>query len=80
MNRRIQSTSHLRGEISVPGDKSISNRAIMLGAIAAGDTRIYNLLEIEDCMTTIISLETYGMNIMQIHDQKTVLVHGESMI
>ena len=79
MNRRIQSTSHLRGEISVPGDKSISHRAIMLGAIADGDTRISNFLDSADCLSTISCFEAMGISFEQDRKQNTVIVHGRGM-
>ena len=44
---------NLTGEITVPGDKSISHRAIMLGSIAHGITEIDNFLMGEDCLSTI---------------------------
>ena len=43
----------LKGEIYVPGDKSISHRAVMLGAIAEGTTRISGFLNGADCISTI---------------------------
>ena len=43
----------LRGEISVPGDKSISHRSVMLGSIARGTTEIHGFLEGADCLSTI---------------------------
>ena len=43
----------LVGELKVPGDKSISHRAIMLGAIATGKTSVTGFLDGEDCLRTI---------------------------
>ena len=45
------------GVISVPGDKSISHRALMLGAVAEGITQIEGILEGEDCIATWIALK-----------------------
>ena len=45
--------SHLAGEIAVPGDKSVSHRAVMLGALASGTTEITNFLQGADCLSTI---------------------------
>ena len=42
----------LKGRVRVPGDKSISHRALMLGALATGETRITGLLEAEDVVNT----------------------------
>jgi 3-phosphoshikimate 1-carboxyvinyltransferase len=50
----------LRGTIAVPGDKSISHRALMLGALAVGRTRITGLLEGEDVLRTAAAMRAYG--------------------
>ena len=65
----------LRGEIRVPGDKSISHRAIMLGAIADGDTRIRGLLEGEDVLATVAALRSMGVEIDGPIGGETI-VHG----
>lgn len=51
------------GEVRVPGDKSISHRAAMLGAIAEGVTEIAGFLESEDCLATLAALESLGVRI-----------------
>ena len=48
-----QRTSPLRGEITVPGDKSISHRAVMFGSIAGGNTEITGFLPGADCLSTV---------------------------
>lgn len=53
----------LRGTISVPGDKSISHRALLLGAIAEGTTRIEGLLEAEDCLATLRAIRQLGAKV-----------------
>ncbi len=70
----ISSVSGLRGNITVPGDKSISHRAIMLGALSSGDTHITGFLMGEDCLATIDCFRKMGVQI-DVSDQ-TVLVHG----
>lgn len=55
----------VRGEIVVPGDKSISHRAIMLGAIAKGRTEITGFLDGEDCLRTIDIFRQLGVQITQ---------------
>ncbi|WP_100487059.1 3-phosphoshikimate 1-carboxyvinyltransferase [Sporolactobacillus pectinivorans] len=67
----------LHGELSVPGDKSISHRSIILGAISAGETEITHFLTSEDCLTTIQAFLDMGVNIERQHDH--VLVHGARM-
>ena len=50
----------LRGEANVPGDKSISHRALILGALAVGETRITGLLEGEDVLATAAAVRLFG--------------------
>ena len=58
----------LQGEISVPGDKSISHRGLMLGAIAEGTTRIEGLLEATDCLNTLKAMRQLGAGVTQNND------------
>ncbi len=55
----------LQGEIAVPGDKSVSHRAVMFGAIADGKTTIHNFLPGEDCLSTIDCFQKMGVSIVQ---------------
>ena len=50
---QIKPATRLRGELAVPGDKSISHRSVMLGAIADGTTQIRGFLNGADCLSTI---------------------------
>ncbi|GAA5008464.1 3-phosphoshikimate 1-carboxyvinyltransferase [Pseudoluteimonas lycopersici] len=65
----------LRGEIAVPGDKSVSHRAIMLGAIAEGVTRIEGFLEGEDTRATAAIFERLGVRI-EAPSEGVRIVHG----
>ena len=56
-------TSRLHGEITVPGDKSISHRSLILGSLVSGRMEIFNLLESEDIMATANALKTLGVSI-----------------
>ncbi|MFK8029483.1 MAG: 3-phosphoshikimate 1-carboxyvinyltransferase [Gammaproteobacteria bacterium] len=60
---RVKGSQPLTGTVRVPGDKSISHRALMLGAIATGTTRISGLLEGEDCLNTARVLRKLGVHI-----------------
>nr|WP_279325922.1 3-phosphoshikimate 1-carboxyvinyltransferase [Bacillus sp. FJAT-47783] len=71
---KLSKQQSLRGEIQVPGDKSISHRAVMFGAIANGKTKIENFLTGEDCLSTISCFQKLGVDIMQEGD--SVIVHG----
>jgi 3-phosphoshikimate 1-carboxyvinyltransferase len=53
----------IQGSLRVPGDKSISHRALMLGAIAEGSTRISGFLASEDCLATLAALRSLGVTI-----------------
>lgn len=53
----------LRGEITVPGDKSISHRAVMFGALAKGTTSITNFLKGADCLSTISCFEKWELKL-----------------
>ena len=57
-----QASGPLTGTIRVPGDKSISHRALMLGALAIGQTEITGLLEGEDVLATAAALNALGAN------------------
>ncbi len=53
----------LRGRIAIPGDKSISHRSLMFGALAEGETKISGLLESEDVMATASAMRAYGATV-----------------
>ena len=59
----------LKGEITVPGDKSISHRAVMLGAISRGTTRITNFLRGADCLSTIACFRKMGISIEEFPEE-----------
>ncbi|WP_090912659.1 MULTISPECIES: 3-phosphoshikimate 1-carboxyvinyltransferase [unclassified Bacillus (in: firmicutes)] len=67
----------LNGTIFVPGDKSISHRAVMFGAIAEGVTRITNFLQGEDCLSTIACFQKLGITIEQ--NGTDVTVYGKGL-
>jgi 3-phosphoshikimate 1-carboxyvinyltransferase len=60
---RVAPGARIGGEIAVPGDKSISHRALMLGAIAAGRTTVKGFLESQDCIATRNALAALGVDI-----------------
>ncbi|MBS5431831.1 MAG: 3-phosphoshikimate 1-carboxyvinyltransferase [Lachnospiraceae bacterium] len=67
----------LKGEVQIPGDKSISHRAVMLGSIARGTTEISHFLSGVDCLSTIHCFQKMGIEIEQSKD--LVLVHGRGL-
>lgn len=75
--RSITKHRYLRGEITVPGDKSISHRSIMLGSIALGATEIMNFSGGADCQSTINCFRKMGIMIER--NKNAVLVRGKGM-
>ncbi len=61
--RRFMPSGALKGSIRVPGDKSISHRSIMLGALAVGETRVTGLLEGEDVLATAAAMRAMGASV-----------------
>lgn len=74
---RITPKTHIRGEVLIPGDKSISHRAVMLGALAKGCTRITHFLQGADCLSTIACFLAMGVEIENLPGE--VLVHGKGL-
>lgn len=67
----------LKGQLAVPGDKSISHRAVMLGSIASGNTEIHHFLQGADCLSTISCFRRMGVEIE--NRGNMVVVHGKGM-
>ncbi|QUS35863.1 3-phosphoshikimate 1-carboxyvinyltransferase [Falsirhodobacter algicola] len=65
----------LRGTAEVPGDKSISHRSLILGAMAVGETRIHGLLEGQDVLDTARAMQAFGAEVVQ-HAPGSWSVHG----
>lgn len=73
----IKKLDHLRGQLTIPGDKSISHRAVMFGALAKGTTRITHFLDGADCLSTISCFQKMGITIEK--NPSEVLVHGKGL-
>jgi 3-phosphoshikimate 1-carboxyvinyltransferase len=71
----LQPASVIRGDLQVPGDKSISHRALMLGGCAEGVTEVRDFLASEDCLATLAALRAMGVRI-EGPDKGRVLIHG----
>lgn len=65
----------VKGQIKVPGDKSISHRSIIFGSIAKGTSVIDGFLDGEDCLATLNAFKSMGVNIEGPHHQQ-VIIHG----
>lgn len=69
----------LQGRIVVPGDKSISHRAVMFGALAAGVTEIHDCLMGEDVRSTMAAFRAMGIVIEEYEAGRRILVHGRGL-
>ena len=65
----------VKGELTVPGDKSISHRAVMFGSIAEGTTVISNFLRGDDCLATMNCFRKMGVKIEDSNGD--IIVHGK---
>ncbi len=72
-----QNSKGLRGEITVPGDKSISHRAVMFGSLSDGLTEVTNFLQGADCLSTIDCFRRMGIEIENRPDK--ILIHGRGL-
>jgi 3-phosphoshikimate 1-carboxyvinyltransferase len=72
---RVVPAERVAGEVTIPGDKSISHRAVMFGAIASGTTRVEGFLEGEDCLATMRAVRQLGVEVERPAPGE-VVVHG----
>jgi 3-phosphoshikimate 1-carboxyvinyltransferase len=72
----IEPAAALEGHFAVPGDKSISHRALLVGAVADGETRIRGFGRSADTESTLAAVRALGA---EVHDAETVTVHGASL-
>lgn len=75
--KKITRITGLKGTLTVPGDKSISHRAIMFGSLAEGTTIIHGFLKGADCLSTIDCFRKMGISIEEKED--TIYVHGKGL-
>ena len=72
-------TNPIRSTISVPPDKSISHRAIIIGSIANGKTEIKNFLPSDDCLNTLKIMQQLGVEISNFNNYELVTVYGKGL-
>ena len=77
MNFRVKKGKGVKGEITIPGDKSISHRSIMCASLAEGKSKIYGFLEGEDCLATKLAFQDMGINFETNNDE--IVVHGSGL-
>jgi len=75
MDLKISPARRLEGELTLPGDKSISHRAALIGSLAEGETVIYNYAMGRDCLSTLACLRRLGVE-MTVEEDGTVRVNG----
>ncbi len=78
MRMAVRKAKALKGRIEVPGDKSISHRALLLGAIAEGSTRVRNFLPAADCLATLACVRGLGIEVETLSDTE-LIVHGQGL-
>ncbi|MGE5380635.1 MAG: 3-phosphoshikimate 1-carboxyvinyltransferase [Methylocystaceae bacterium] len=78
MNLTVKPRTGVQSEVMVPGDKSISHRSVMLGAIARGQTRIKNFLPAADCLSSLSCMEQLGARIDRVSATEMV-INGQGL-
>lgn len=73
----IKPSHYLKGEIHIPGDKSISHRSVMFGALADGLTEVTHFLQGADCLSTISCFQKLGIEIENTKD--CIRIHGKGL-
>src|SRR5216110_1823476 len=79
MELRVKRAPRIDIEITVPGDKSISHRAVVIAALSNGVCTLQGFLPSEDCMHTVNALRALGIKIEQ-PDPATMIVHGKKRV
>ena len=74
---KFQKATTLRGEVTIPGDKSISHRAVMFGSLAEGTTEITNFLQGADCLSTIDAFRKMGIEVE--NTPAKIVIHGKGL-
>ncbi len=77
MNFKIKKGKGVRGDVTIPGDKSISHRSIMCASLSEGKSEIYGFLEGEDCLATKLAFKEMGINFETNKDG--IIVHGSGL-
>jgi len=73
----MKASAPLKGTVTIPGDKSISHRSVMFGALADGTTKVTNFLRGADCLSTIACFRKLGIEIEETPEE--ILIHGKGI-
>jgi 3-phosphoshikimate 1-carboxyvinyltransferase len=76
-NKTVQPATSLGGTLDVPGDKSISHRAVILGALSTTPTEVYGFLDAEDCLATVEAFRQMGISITR--DGNRLSIRGKGL-
>ncbi|PYJ36575.1 MAG: 3-phosphoshikimate 1-carboxyvinyltransferase, partial [Verrucomicrobia bacterium] len=79
MELRVKRAPRIDLEITVPGDKSISHRAVVIAALSNGVCTLQGFLPSEDCMHTVNAMRALGVKIEQ-PEPTTLIVHGKKRV
>jgi len=79
MHYVVEPSALASGAVTVPGDKSISHRALILGGIANGRTEISGFLPGEDCLATLAALKSMGVHIDRTGDTRVSIEGGDGL-
>ena len=74
----VQAAAPLQGQTTVPGDKSISHRALLLGAIASGTSRVEHFLPSGDCRATLRAIRALGIQVEE-RSPTSLILHGQGL-
>lgn len=74
---KFQKVKTLKGEVTIPGDKSISHRAVMFGSLSEGITEVTNFLQGADCLSTIDAFRKMSIEIE--NNPEKILIHGKGL-
>lgn len=77
IDMKFQKVHSLKGELRIPGDKSISHRAVMFASLAEGKTEVTNFLQGADCLSTIDCFRKLGVVIENTPDK--IMIHGKGL-
>ncbi len=75
----VSQAKRAKGEILLPGDKSIANRAVIISSISPAKTAIYNFPPNEDCLYTVKAFKKLGIKIKQNLRLKKITVYGNGL-
>ncbi|QCJ43273.1 3-phosphoshikimate 1-carboxyvinyltransferase [Bacillus sp. S3] len=76
LKKLMTNINRLNGEVTIPGDKSISHRSVMFGSIAYGETKITNFLPGDDCLSTISCFRKLGVSIEESENEIRITGNG----